>query len=117
MNSEDKLKWKKCKKCGFLQHESHLRCLNCKNDNFNVVEALDRCVLITYTILKAPPAEFREKESYVLGVVEFKNGMKALGQITSEQNLELGMILKPVYKKICADLDGKEVYNYAFEPI
>jgi uncharacterized OB-fold protein len=117
MNFEEKIRWKKCEKCGFLQHESHLRCLNCKSDKFTLVEALDRCKLITYTILKAPPSEFRDKKSYALGVVEFENGIKALGQITTQQNLRIGMNLKPIYKKICFNLDGKEVYNYTFEPV
>ena len=66
--------------------------------------------------MTAPPAEFRDQESYALGLVEFENGIKAIGQITSQNNLTTGMKLKPVYKKICNNLDGKEVYTYVFEP-
>ena len=116
MTSEEKLRWKKCDECGFLQHKSHLRCLNCKNDKFTLMEASEGCKLITFTILNAPPAEFRDKPSYALGVVEFENGIKAIGQITTQENLQIGMKLKPVYKKICENLDGKEVNAYVFEP-
>ena len=69
MNSEGKINWNKCENCGFLQHETHIRCLKCKNDGFEKVEASGTCKLLTYTILKAPPAEFRNKTSYALGVV------------------------------------------------
>ncbi|MFW9877559.1 MAG: Zn-ribbon domain-containing OB-fold protein [Candidatus Thorarchaeota archaeon] len=117
MNNTEKIRWKICSKCEFLQHESHLRCLNCKNDNFRFIEASGICKLITFTILNAPPAEFRDKKSYALGIVEFENGIKALGQITTQDNLYIDMKLKPKYKKICENLDGKDIYTYVFEPI
>lgn len=117
MNDENKIEWKKCTNCGYLQHKSHLRCLNCKNHEFALFEASGTCKLLTYTILKAPPAEFRYKESYALGVVEFENGVKALGQLTTNENLRSGMKLEPIYEKICDDLDGKEVYGFVFKPL
>jgi uncharacterized OB-fold protein len=117
MDNKIEIEWKKCMKCGLLQHSSHLRCLRCKNKIFENIKPKGTCKLITYTILKAPPAEFREKPSYALGVVEFENGVKALGQITTQDNLKTGMELKPVYKKLTENLDGKEVYAYVFEPI
>lgn len=117
MSDKEKIEWKKCKNCGFLQHKSHLRCLQCKNKEFSIIEARGMCKLLTYTILNEPPAEFRNQGSYALGVVEFENGIKALGQITFKENLKTGMILKPLYKKICENLDGKEVYTFVFVPI
>ncbi len=71
MNNENLIKWKKCKKCGFLQYNSHLRCLQCRNDTFETIITTGTCKLLTYTILQAPPAEFRDKSSYALGIVEF----------------------------------------------
>jgi len=117
MNDEEIIKWKTCNNCGFLQHKSHLRCLNCKHTGFSLIEASGTCKLLTYTILKAPPAEFRHQNSYALGVVEFKNGIKALGQISTQENLKSGMELKLKYTKICNNLDGKEVFTHVFEPI
>ena len=66
---------------------------------------------------KCPPAEFRDQKTLALGIVEFENGIKALGQITIRENLEIGMKLKPIYKKICENLDDNEVYAHIFEPI
>ena len=117
MSNENKIEWKKCAKCELLQYKTHLRCLKCKNSKFEIIEASGECILLTYTILKAPPAEFQDKISYALGVVEFENGIKVLGQITTQENLEIGMKLRPVYKKICENLDGKEVQAYVFEPV
>jgi uncharacterized OB-fold protein len=116
MNFEEKNIWKKCEKCGLLQHPSHLRCLACKSYSFTLIEALGHCKLITYTILKALPAEFQDKKSYALGVVVFENGIKVLGQLTTSNDLKIGMTLKPIYMKVCENLDGKELYNFIFEP-
>jgi len=56
MNNVEKIEWKKCNRCGFMQHKSHLRCINCKNEKFTLIDASGECKLLTYTILKAPPA-------------------------------------------------------------
>ncbi|MFX0004279.1 MAG: Zn-ribbon domain-containing OB-fold protein [Candidatus Hodarchaeota archaeon] len=117
MEDLKKLKWKKCNECGFLQYISHLRCLKCKADNFESIVASGTCKLLTYTILKAPPMEFREQGSYALGVVEFENGVKALGQLTKKENLKTGIKLQPMYKKICNALNGKENYSFVFKPL
>ncbi len=93
MNSEEKIIWKKCNNCGLLQHSSHLRCLNCKHETFKSMAASGSAKLLTYTILKAPPAEFRDKPQYALGVLEFENGVKALGQITPHDHLKVGMMM------------------------
>jgi len=117
MNSEEKIIWKKCDNCGLLQHSTHLRCLKCKHEKFDTIVASGSAILLTYTVLKAPPAEFRDKNSYVIGVVEFENGVRGLGQITTQDKLKTGMTLKPIYRKICENLDGKEVYAYVFDPV
>lgn len=68
MNAVEKIIWKKCKNCGFLQNRTHVRCLRCKSIEFDEIEASGPCRLLTYTILKAPPAEFRDTISYTLGI-------------------------------------------------
>lgn len=119
MEKEEKLdiEWEKCKKCGFLQHSSHLRCLKCKNDTFEKIYPSGVAKLLSYTILMAPPMEFRDKEHYAIGIVEFNNGIRAMGQIKRSKDLKIGMKLKPVYKEICDNLDGKPVETYIFKPI
>ena len=117
MRNEEKIEWKKCNNCGLLQYKTHLRCLKCKTNDFKLIEALGVAKLLTYTILKAPPAEFQDKKSYALGVVEFRNGIKALGQIDIQKDLKIGMQLRPIFKKICENLDGHEIYSYVFETV
>ena len=89
----------------------------CKNTTFEIISTSGTCKLLTYTILKAPPMEYRDKGSYALGVVEFQNGIKTLGQLGTKNNLEIGMELEPKYEKICNNLNGQEVYAHVFYPI
>ena len=117
MSEKEKIEGNKCSACGLIQHVSHIRCLRCKNDTFSRVIASDTSTLLSFTLLKAPPMEFRDKKSYTLGIVEYENGMRALGQIHTRDDLEIGMVLKATYKKICNNLDDNEVYAHVFEPI
>ena len=117
MNNDDKIEWKKCQNCNFLQHYSHIRCLKCRHEKFDKIKAIGNATLLTYTILKAPPSEFRDKPHYTLGILEFENGIKVLGQINSNDQVKIGIEMRPVYRKISNNLDGKEVYNFTFEPI
>jgi uncharacterized OB-fold protein len=117
MSNEEEIERFKCKKCGLIQFNSHLRCLNCKNDTFDIIKSSGNCKLLSFTVLNAPPMEFRDQKSYALGIVEFNNGIKALGQISIKENLKIGMELKSIYKKICNNLDGNEIYAHVFEPL
>jgi len=113
----EKITAHKCQNCGNIQYEDHLLCLRCKSNAFDLIEARGECTLLTYTILNAPPKEFRDQNSYALGVVQFQNGIKVFGQITDKEKLRIGIKLEPIYQKICDDLDGREVYGYVFKPV
>jgi uncharacterized OB-fold protein len=115
MTFEVKIKAIKCLNCGLLQHASHLRCLNCKSENFELIEVSGQCRLLTFTILTAVPKEFLEKKRYALGVVEFENGVRALGQISTQEDLKIGMRLRAVSSTI--QMDGQQINTYCFEPI
>lgn len=115
--SETTIVWNKCKTCGKLQHPDHVRCLQCKGMTFEPIEASGDCVLLTYTILKAPPTEFRDKPAYALGIVQFSNGVRALGQLTTLEHLHSGMKLKPKRAKLTDNLDGQEVFGIVYDPI
>ena len=114
---EDKIIWKKCKKCGRIQHPSHLRCIGCKHEEFETIESMGDATLVTYTVLKAVPAEYQDQKVYAIGIFRFDNGILAMGQITIKENLETGMKFKPIKSILTKDLDGKEVHGFKFEPV
>lgn len=115
--AEEKIIWKTCKSCNFLQHVDHIRCLNCNHEDFQEIEGKEPLELMTYTILSAPPKEFLGQQPYALGIARFENGVKVLAQLTRRENIYIGMKLKLEKTKLCDDLDGREVIGLKLAPV
>jgi len=103
----------KCKGCSKLHYPRHARCLSCKGTVFEEVELGDECKLLTYTKLYALP-EGIEMTPLLLGIVEFPNGVRALGQLKGD-DIKVGMRLRPIWGKI-RKLGEKDIYGFRFEP-
>jgi uncharacterized OB-fold protein len=103
----------KCRLCGKLQYPRHARCPRCKGTDFEETELGDECTLLTYTKLYATP-EGIEMPPLLLGIVEFPNGVRALGQLVAD-DVEIGMKLRPTWGKLRM-LRGKVIYGFKFEP-
>ena len=104
----------KCKRCGKVMYPKHECCLSCKGTEFDEVSLGDACNLITYTKLYALPKGIKMSH-LTLGIVEFSNNVRAMGQIMSDDP-KMGMNLHPVWGKL-RTIDEKEVYGFKFEPI
>ncbi len=104
----------KCKSCSRVMYPKHDRCLSCKGTEFEEVELGDEAKLITYTKLYAIP-EGIEMPPLTLGIVDFGNNVRALGQITTDEP-KIGMRLRPVWGKL-RKIGGKEIFGFKFEPI
>ena len=88
----------KCTNCAHVMFPHHLRCLNCNERDFEEIEPEGKAKLLTYTIINELPWGIDER-GRVLGVVEFENGIRALGLIKSEKvklGMKLGASMEPV---------------------
>jgi hypothetical protein len=99
----------KCKKCGKLHYPFHDRCLSCKGREFEQ--------LLTYTAIFNLPWGF-DQRFLIIGVAEFENKIRAMGQIKAESvdQLKLGMKVKPSWEPIRVQY-GEVVFGLKFEPI
>jgi len=102
-----------CKSCGKAYYPKRDCCPNCKSRDFAETKLGDECRLVTYTKLYAIPSGI-EQIPLILGIVEFQNGVRALGQIMFE-DVKIGMKLQPVWG-LLRKLRGKEVYGFKFKP-
>ena len=102
----------KCKACGRLHYPGHARCLSCKNTSFEEVELGNECMLLTYTKLYALP-EGIETLPLLLGIVEFPNGIRALGQLIGD-DIKIGMQLRPKWKEL-KKVGENYIYGFRFE--
>ncbi len=92
----------------------HDRCLKCKGGDFEDVELGKVATLLTYTKLYSVP-EGIEMPPLILGIAEFSEGVRALGQLTVDDP-KVGMKLKPVWGML-RKVKGKEIFGFKFEPI
>ena len=103
----------KCKSCGLVMYPHHFRCLQCHKREFEEITPSEKGKLLTFTIVEQLPWGFDER-GRVLGVVEFDNGVKALGVVLAESP-KIGMKLKAGWDSVRMIGDQK-VYGLTFEP-
>jgi len=106
----------KCKKCGKLHYPFHDRCLSCKNREFDLVEPHGNAKLLTFTRIYNLPWGF-DQRYLTIGVVEFENGIRAMGQIDADENynLKVGMQMTPGWEPVRVQY-GENVYGLKLRP-
>lgn len=106
----------KCKKCGRLHYPFHDRCLKCLNREFDMVEPQGNAKLLTFTRIYNLPWGFDERY-LTLGVVEFENGIRAMGRINADEKfpLKTGMTMLPSWDPIRFQY-GENVFGLMLEP-
>jgi uncharacterized OB-fold protein len=107
----------KCKQCGKIHYPFHDRCMSCKSREFEEVKPEGNAKLLTFTQIFNLPWGFDER-FLIIGVAEFENGVKAMGQIKADatDRLKLGMKMKPSWEPVRVQY-GENVYGLKFEPI
>jgi uncharacterized OB-fold protein len=88
-----------------------MRCLNCNERDFEEITPEGNAKLVTYTIVNELPWGIDER-GRVLGVVEFDNGVKALGLILVE-NPKIGMKLSAGWQPVRV-IGGQKTYGLSF---
>ena len=106
-----------CKKCGKLHYPFHDRCLSCRSREFESVEPVGNAKLLTFTRIYNLPWGF-DMRYLTIGVVEFENGIKAMGQIHADEDypLQVGMVMLPSWEPVRVQY-GENVYGLALAPL
>ena len=117
MNKEIAITAYKCKKCGKLHYPYHDRCLECRGREFEKIKPQGNAKLLTYTSIFNLPWGF-DQRYLVIGVAEFDNKVKAMGQIKvdSVDQLKVGMKVKPTWEPVRSK-NKEDVYGLKFEPM
>jgi uncharacterized OB-fold protein len=75
--------------------------------------------VISYTIIRVPPSQFKDQAPYAVGVVELDDGVKLMGQIVDcdFEDLKLGKRVKIEFRKLFKNgHSGILCYGYKFVP-
>ncbi len=101
----------KCTNCGQVMYPRHERCLNCNEREFKEIYPTKKGKLLTYTVVNELPWGIDER-ARVLGVVEFDNGIRALGLIKSDR-VKMGMKLTTGWDEV-RYMNGERIYGLVF---
>jgi uncharacterized OB-fold protein len=105
-----------CKKCGKIHYPFHDRCMVCKGRDFETIKPQGKAKLLTYTQIFNLPWGF-DQRFLIIGVAEFENGVKAMGQInaSSISGLKTGMPVQASWEPIRMQY-GESVYGIKYTP-
>ena len=105
-----------CKKCGKLHYPFHDRCLSCRGREFTPVKPQGKARLLTFTRIYNLPWGF-DQRYLTIGVAQFENGIKAMGQIAADEEYELkiGQLFEAAWEPV-REQYGEHVYGLRFHP-
>ncbi|MFO8009596.1 MAG: Zn-ribbon domain-containing OB-fold protein [Dehalococcoidia bacterium] len=111
--AEGRLMGTTCKKCGKKYFPPRMDCAQCLDSDVDWFEIKGPGKLVTYSCINFGPSGFEEVQPYILGIVEFPEGVRVLAKISDNVDpgtIKTGMALKPVPKKL-----SEEKLTYEFE--
>ncbi len=110
----------RCKGCGKIHFPPRLVCASCGARDFEKHILPNEGKIVTYTIIRVPPAPFKDQAPYAVGIVELSNGVKLTAQITDcrFEDLEIGKKVRAEFRKIQEEGSaGVLQYGYKFVPL
>ena len=101
----------RCKNCGRIHYPFHDRCLDCLEREFDEITPEGDAKVLAYTEIYNLPWGF-DVRTMKVGVVEFSNKIKAMGQIHIDDisKLKTGKQMKATWEPI-RKTAGEDVYG------
>jgi len=109
----------KCSKCGAVRYPPRIICPKCHSEESEEVQLPRVGKLVSYTIIRKGPNEFKGQEPYAVGLIDLVNGVRVLSQLTdlSLGDIRLGMELEATLRRYREDSDeGIILYGIKFRP-
>lgn len=100
-----------CKQCKYVMYPHHFRCMRCNGREFDQISPTGAGTLLTYTVINELPWGIDER-GRVLGIVEFENGIKAMGLINAD-HVQIGMKLVAGWEPVRM-IGGEKAYGLSF---
>ena len=98
-----KLRLKKCKKCGHIDHPPYLFCTECLSEECEWIEASGKGKIYTFstTMLGAPPA-FAKDIPYTVGMVDLEEGPRMCTQFVDAKpdEIRIGMDVEVAFDDV-----------------
>jgi uncharacterized OB-fold protein len=114
-----RLEAEKCQGCGAVAFPPRLVCPSCGRRDFVPTRLAESGRLLTYTIIRVPPAAFEDQSPYALGIAELDDGVKLTAQVVDCDftALQVGLRVRLEFRRISEDGPAGIIhYGYKFVP-
>ncbi len=92
----------KCKACDKVCFPSRMVCPACGGRDFEEVDMPETGKIVTYTTVHVGPQFMEHSTPYVIGIVEFENGVRVTTQIADADpdDVKTGKEVRMVFRKL-----------------
>lgn len=107
-----------CDKCGKWFFPARLICNECGGREFTTQTMRRTGKVRSYTVIRTPPAPFKDQAPYIVGIVEMDDGPSINTQITdcSIEQLAVGMPVRLEFRKIYEEGESG-IINYGYKAV
>lgn len=109
----------KCTKCGYIAFPPRLVCPKCSTKKFKPVVLKDEGKILTYTIIRVAPDKFSKEAPYAIGIIELKDKVRLMAQITDVDDfkkVKIGSKVRLVFRKI-QDEGRAGIHMYGYKAV
>lgn len=107
-----------CAKCGKWHFPPRLVCDECGGEEFATKTMRRTGKILTYTVIRVPPAPFKDESPYAVAVVEMDDGPRLTAQVADwrEDQLEVGQRVSLEFRRIQSDGEAGPI-NYGYKAV
>ena len=103
----------KCDGCGKILYPPRLVCPACSGREFSEETLPREGKVVTYTVIRVPPAGFTEQTPLPIALVELENGVRVMvqiGDVEDPDTLELGMPVRLEFRRVSWDGEAGVIF-------
>ena len=96
----------KCETCGKIHYPPRVACSKCGGTTFENITLPRQGKVVTFTIVRVPPAGFTEQTPLPIAIVELMDGVRIMvqiGDLADPSELEIGMPVRLEFRRISWD--------------
>ena len=96
----------KCSGCGKVLYPPRVVCPSCKGETFETIVLPRTGKVVTFTVVRVPPAGFTEQTPLPIALVELMEGVRVMvqvGDLADPGELEIGMPVRLEFRRISWD--------------
>ena len=103
----------KCEGCGKVHYPPRVVCSECGGKTFETIVLPLEGKIVTFTIVRVPPAGFTEQTPLPIALVELMEGVRVMvqiGDLADPSELEIGMPVRLEFRRISWDGEAGVIF-------